>query len=250
MSLNVLLIGGSGFVSGSLSNLAIRAGHNVWAVTRGNSPLPEGVRGIKVDRHDASFERIIDGVGVCWDFVVDCIGYDAPDASQDIDVFKPRAKHLVFISTDFVFDPVRRQFPQTQDCAHFLNEGYGGLKRKCEMEFINRDTGDMAWTIVRPCHIYGPGSLLGCLPEHSRDPDLIKKLRRGQKLKLVGGGYFLTQPIFVRDLAETILSCEGNRKTHRQIYPVAGPDIIECREYYRLIAAILDVKFRTPDIAL
>ena len=31
----------------------------------------------------------------------------------------------------------------------------------------------MQWTILRPCHIYGPGSQLGCLPLHGRDPKLI-----------------------------------------------------------------------------
>ncbi|MDP6453177.1 MAG: FtsX-like permease family protein, partial [SAR202 cluster bacterium] len=50
----------------------------------------------------------------------------------------------------------------------------------------------------------GPGSLLGCLPEHGRDPELIEKLQAGDTLRLVGGGHFLQQPIYAEDLAEMV----------------------------------------------
>lgn len=85
----------------------------------------------------------------------------------------------------------------------------------------------MKWTILRPCHIYGPGSLLGCVPHQSRNPQLLDVMRAGQPLNLLGGGYHLQQPIFAPDLAQTILSCYGNPNTPKQIYMTVGPDLIE-----------------------
>jgi nucleoside-diphosphate-sugar epimerase len=248
-ALDVLVIGGSGFVSGTLARVALAGGHRVWTVTRGQRALPDGAIPLTADRkdHDA-FSRAIAGAGAEWDLVVDCIGYVPEDARQDIETFRGRAGHLVFISTDFVFDPARRRFPQPADNPHFASDGYGGGKRLCELELLRADTGDMRWTVLRPCHIYGPGSLLGCLPLHGRDPDLIARLRAGEALRLVGGGHFLQQPILARDLAELVLSLPGNELTHRSIYCSAGPDIIESRRYYEVIADALGVRLEVEEV--
>ena len=248
-SLKILVIGGSGFVSGTLARTAVARGHKVWAVTRGEKPLPEDVIGLTADRrHIEHFKRVICETKTRWDLVVDCIGFESEDARTDIQLFKDCAEHLVFISSDFVFDPKHRTFPQDQDNPHFIEYGYGGKKRLCELEFLITDTTPMNWTILRPCHIYGPGSKLGCLPMHSRDPDLIERVKAGEVIKLVGGGHFLQQPIFAADLVELILSCAANPKTFGQIYNTAGPDIIESRQYYQIIADLLGVGLKIEEI--
>lgn len=250
-SLRILLIGGSGFVSGTLARTALTAGHQVWAVTRGQRALVPGVTPLVADRRDSNALRAtLNAIDQPWDLVVDCIGYEASDAQQDIDLFRERAQQLVFISTDFVYDPAHRQFPQTEETDHYLADGYGGKKRQCELVFLNSDPGPMRWTVLRPCHIYGPGSLLGCLPHHGRDPDLIAKLQRGEPLRLLGGGHFLQQPIFAADLAQTILSCAGNAHCHGQIYLTAGPEIIESRRYYEIIAEGLGVTAKIEEVAV
>jgi nucleoside-diphosphate-sugar epimerase len=76
---------------------------------------------------------------------------------------------------------------------------------------------------------------------HGRDEEIIYRIRRGKKLRLVGGGYFLQQPILARDLSELLLSCSGNENTFGQIFNAAGPDIIESRTYYDEIARALGV---------
>lgn len=245
----LLIIGGSGFVSGTLAQAALRAGHQVWVVTRGQRPTTKGVTSLQADRHDlAAFEKAIRDAGTEWDIVVDCIGYEVADAQQDITVFRKRARQFVFVSTDFVYDPAKRRFPQTDEGASYLADGYGGKKRLCELEFLNGDTDSMEWTILRPSHIYGPGSLLGCMPLHGRDPELLKKLKAGEVLKLVGGGHFLQQPVFAPDLAEAILSCFENSKAHRGVYHAAGPDIIESRRFYEIIADILAVEAKIEEV--
>jgi len=240
--LRILSIGGSGFVSGTLVKRALEQGHHVQVVTRGQRPLKEGVQGITADRKDrGGFEEAIRQQEGYWDLVVDCIGYDPDDATQDVTCFKDRAKQIVFISTDFVFDPAHRVFPQPEETEHYATEGYGAKKRACEQVLASADLGDTRWTIVRPCHIYGPSSKLGCLPYHGRDDEIINRIRGGETLRLVGGGYFLQQPILARDLCDLILSCAGNTETYERIFCAAGPDIIESRTYYDEIARCLGV---------
>lgn len=236
----MLIIGGSGFVSGTLARMAIERGDEVWTVTRGERALPPGVHGIRADRKDAAaFEAAIREVDIRWDVAVDCIGFHPDDAVEDLESVIPRCGHLLFISTDFVYDPAQRAFPRHEDTAQFTTEGYGGDKREAELIFA-RSKSAMNWTVVRPCHIYGPGSKLGCLPYHARDDQLISRIENGEPLSLVGGGHFLQQPLFVEDLAKVILALGGIGGSFGQILNVSGPDCIESKEYYRIIASVLN----------
>jgi nucleoside-diphosphate-sugar epimerase len=249
-ALNILIIGGSGFVSGTLAERALAAGHAVWTVTRGQRPLPDGATPLVVDRQERDqFASTIAAAGVTWDLVVDCIGFAPADAEQDIEVFRTRTKHLVFVSTDFVYEPSARRYPQAEEGV-FQTGGYGGNKRRCELVFANSDCGNMAWTVLRPCHIYGPGSQLGCLPLHGRDPKLIEKMQAGKTLELVGGGHFLQQPILARDLADLILSVSDNPRCYNQIFCAAGPDIVESVDYYRIIADVLGVELSVAELSV
>lgn len=252
--MNVLVIGGSGHVSGTVARTALAAGHDVWAITRGTRPLPEGVTALTVDRHDnEAMAAAVAGQEIVWDLVVDCICFDLPDIRQDIELFSDRATQFVFVSTDFVYDPFLRNFPQPEESNHFVtskddSQAYGFKKRLCELELIEGDADRLNWTIVRPCHIYGPTSELGCLPLHGRDPKLIESLRAGAPIQLVGGGHFLQQPILVSDLAETILSIAGNRNAIGRVFNVAGPDVVESWKYYQIVADTLGVELKVEEI--
>jgi nucleoside-diphosphate-sugar epimerase len=246
--LRLLVIGGSGFLSGTLARRAIARGHQVWTVSRGQRPLPEGVTGIIAERHDREgFTAALAAAGVTWDLAVDCIAFTHDDIALDLAALAGRAAHLVFVSTDFVYDPAHRRVPQGEEAERYLSEGYGGLKRQAEL-VLERSGGELPWTTVRPCHIYGPGSQLGCLPLHGRDPRLIERLRAGEPLRLVGGGHFLQQPVLARDLADLFLSLAGNPATYRQTYCAAGPDIVESRAYYQIVADALGVPLAVEEV--
>ncbi|MEM7133759.1 MAG: NAD-dependent epimerase/dehydratase family protein [Chloroflexota bacterium] len=250
---NILILGGSGFLSGTTARLAVEAGNIVWTVTRGQRPSIEGTRNLVVDRKDrAAFAGMIHSAEQNWDLVIDCIGYEVDDARQDVQLFRDRAKQLVFVSTDFVYNPQQRNFPQSEEGVGYLvdvaPESYGGKKRLCEQYLAESDCGGMAWTIVRPGHIYGPGSLLGCLPPHGRDANLIERLKAGEAIPLVGAGHFLQQPIFAPDLAQLLLSVVGNEQCAGQLYCTAGPEVIESHTYYQIVADLLGVSLQIEEI--
>ncbi len=248
---SILIIGGSGHVSGALSRAAVAAGHHVTILTRGRRPIPSGVTALTADRKDSVTVKEVLPENLVWDLVVDCIGYEVEDARQDVELFSGCAKQFAFISTDFVFDPPHRRFPQPFDNPHFLSDGsYGAEKRRCELEFINGHTQEMQWTIFRPCHVYGPPSELGCLPEALRDPQLLRKMEAGEPVRLVGGGHLLQQPILVTDLASLVLSVLDNPLSHRKIYCAAGPDIVASCEYYEIVARILGVPVQFEEMPM
>jgi nucleoside-diphosphate-sugar epimerase len=247
---DILLIGGTGFLSGTFARCALREGHRVWTITRGQRPITAGVIPIIADRKDrAAFANAIQSANAQWDLVVDCIAYSGEDAKQDLECFTNRAKHLIFISTDSVIDPFTRPWKIDETYAKFHNSPYALGKRSAE-EILLASSGKLPFTILRPCHIYGPGSQLGCIPRASRDPQLIDRMRRGEPLTLVGGGHFLQHPIFAEDLWLMAGSCLGNARTVGQIYFAPGPDIVECRVFYRYIAEILGVDLNIKEVSV
>jgi nucleoside-diphosphate-sugar epimerase len=247
--MDVLIIGGSGFVSGTLAKSAREAGHGVWVVTRGRRPLQAGVSPIVADRSDdAAFAAALRAAGRKWDLAVDCIGYNPHDATQDLRDLAPLCSHLVFVSTDFVYDPGARVVSQAEDAGSYNGEGYGGLKRQAELVLAGSPW--RAWTVVRPCHIYGPGSELGCLPAHSRDPALLETMAARKPLRLVAGGRFLQQPLFARDLAQVILDLAGRAAALGATCNVRGPDTVESRRYYEMIGEILEVEVAVEEVPL
>lgn len=249
--MDVLVVGGSGFLSGTVARVAMAAGHRVWAVTRGQRAMPAGVTPIVADRKDhPAFQAAIEAADARWDLVVDSIGYNAGDAQQDLDCFTDRATQLVFVSTDFTISPFNRPWKIDETYDQFHDSPYGSGKRAAEEVLLSARGGAMAITVIRPGHIYGPGSLLGCIPFAGRDPKLIEKLKRGDTLQLVGGGHFLQQPVFAEDLANMILSVAGNGKAMDDLFFGAGPDVIESWVFYQIIADVLGVKLSLEEVSV
>ena len=240
MGMKLLLIGGSGGLSGCLARMAVEKGHEVWAVTRGKRSLPEGVHSLIADRGDeASFARSVEEQGIRWDAAIDCICMNAAHAAQDLEVL-PRVTHrLAVVSTDSVYDPLHKEVPQAEETLYYeRGNDYAGNKRRMEEAFLGCRAPGLDWTIFRPGHIYGPGFELGCFPEHSRQPDLLRHIRADQPVRLVGGGTYLTQPVFVEDLAASLLDCLDKPDTFGEIFCIGGPKAVPNREYYSLIGHI------------
>ena len=235
--MKLLILGGSGFVSGRLAQIAIAQGHEVWCVTRGNRPIPEDVHALTCDAHDpAALRAALASAQLQWDAALDCICRDAPSASVDLSVLPAFTNRLLVISTDSVYHPAYKRVPQE------MEEVFLDAAAHSESPF--------AWTIFRPGHIFGAGSQVGCFPEHSRQPDLIAHMKRCEPLRLVGGGKFLIHPIYVDDLCRVLLESIPVSTAFNEIFCIGGPDIVSNASYYLLLGEILNVPVSIEEIPL
>ncbi len=252
--MKILILGGSGFVSGSMARLALAQGHEVWTVTRGRRPLPPGVRGLTADAHDAdSLREALLSAGTRWDAAMDCICYTAEMARADLEVLPGFTDRLMVVSTDSVYHPAFKRVPQDETGVYLHDGGYGSCKRQMEEVFLDaaaHGTGDFTWTIFRPGHIFGPGSQAGSYPEHTRQPDLIPRMLRGEPLRLVGGGRFLLHPVYADDLCRVMLDSVGQPKTFNEIFCIGGPDIVTNAAYFETLGEILGVPVSVEEVPL
>ena len=252
----VLIIGGSGHVSGAVVRAALADGYKVTTLTRGNRPAVGEVTELHTDRHDAeAMEKIAQTIAnEKFDAVIDCICFNESDMVQDMEIFAPLTGNFLFISTDWVYECKFRRFPQpvedspciTSDSDGFESYGWGQLEAE---NYLRKNApSHLKYTIFRCCHIYGMPSLLGCFPGHCRDKDLLKKMLDGETLELVEGGRMLQQPILCDDLAKTVISAINNPEAANRIFNMAGPDIVESRKYYEIIAEALTVELKVKSI--
>ena len=244
--MRLLILGGSGFVSSHLVEMAIGCGHEVWHVTRGKrtSAMNEKAHSLIADRNDpSSLNAALKESGVrVFDAALDCICFTAEHASIDLEVLEGYTDRVVVISTESVYHPAFKKVPQDENGERYLDDGfYGANKRRMEETFINKAPKSLKWTLFRPPHIYGPGSWLGCFPEHTRQADLLEYMKAGKSIRLVGGGQYLIEPLYVEDLCRVMLESINNEKCYNEIFCISGPDTITNRRYFEIIGEILQV---------
>jgi len=249
--MRILILGGSGGLSGRVAELALAQGHAVWTLTRGVRPLPEGVHALRADRNDdAAVRAALEGAQTCWDACIDCTGRTPESARQDVHIVSRYTKRFVVVSTDSVYDPFHKTVPQDESNEHYLTDGgYGATKRLMEEVFIREGEG-LTWTIFRPGHIFGEGFQLGCYPEHSRQPELLALIRAGEPLRLVGGGRFLIHPIYVDDLALALLDCIDKPAAMGQVFCIGGPDVVSNAAYFALLGRLVGCEVTVEEIPL
>nr|MBR4279898.1 NAD(P)H-binding protein [Clostridia bacterium] len=247
--MKLLILGGSGQLSGRVAELALQQDHEVWTLTRGVRPLPAGVHALTADREDdASVRCAVENAGTRWDACIDCTGRTPRSARQCAEIISGYTARFVVVSTDSVYHPAFKTVPQDESNEHYLTDGgYGATKRLMEEVFI---ASDLNYTIFRPGHIFGAGFQLGCYPEHSRQPDLLAYLRAGNPLRLVGGGEFLIHPIFVDDLSLAILDSIDKPGTFRQVFCIGGADVVTNADYFRTLGRIIGVDVTIETIPL
>ncbi len=242
--MKILILGGSGFVSGTLTKMALEQKHEVWCVTRGNRPLSPDVHPVIADRNDVpAFKKALQETNTRFDCVLDCICFNAEQAEAALTILPEFTDRVVVISTDSVYHPHKKTIPQTEDeyADIYLDDGsYGANKRKMEQVYLADAGKRLTYTIFRPGHIFGEGSKLGAFPELTRRDDIIDIMDREEPLPLVGGGKYLIQAIYAGDLCACMLAAMKNEKTYNKVFCIGGPDIVPNAKYYFTLGRILN----------
>lgn len=255
---NLLIIGGTGILGKAVISEAIKENAKITVIGLSiDKSIPESVTQIAVNRKNKlEFKQIVERLNQkekSWDVVLDIADWERVDAEQTYNLFKNHGKHFFVISTTLVYDrskpnklPIKSNHPLAKK-----GELGGYVDNKLDIEHFWQNIKDVNWTILRPYHIIGPqDSLLGCIPEHNRDPKLIEKITKGEILILCSGGDYVVDCVDARDIGKVILKCVGNPKTFFKSYNVINPEHTTAREYYELIGKALgkDVKIKSKSI--
>lgn len=159
--MQLLLLGGTGFLGREVARAALERDHAVTCLARGLAPPPEGVTFVRADRdEDDALAPVGDRT---WDSVVDLTlqPVHARRAVRDLS-----ARHLLLVSTANVYpDDVGPEPDEDAPLVPALEadrmegmETYGGAKVACERAYLTSGTPS---AVVRAGLIGGPGDASG-----------------------------------------------------------------------------------------
>jgi 2'-hydroxyisoflavone reductase len=216
--IDLLVLGGTGFIGPHLVRHAVGRGHRVTIFTRGrhNADLPATVVRLKGDRNGdlKSLE------GKKWDAVIDDSATNPDWVRLSTALLKGNVGRYLFTSSTGVYYPylsrgLDETSPARLDAVDPNDESakFGVAKAKCEKQ-VQAVFGDRS-VVVRPTYIVGPGDT------SDRFPYWPQRLVRGGEVLAPGRRADPVQFIDVRDLAEFMVHLlEGGRGG---TYNVVGP---------------------------
>ncbi len=212
MKKSLLLIGGTGVVGSAAALVAIDCGFDVYTISlEKNEKLPDCINQYICDRNDrVAFRALVNrlsGVVNVWDIVFDIIGSKRRDAEQTCLLFGSVARRIFFLSTTLVYSRAKEMSAPIKSSAPLAAKGEMGgyVDSKVSLEDFVQSRKDIAWTILRPYHILGRYSLLGCLPDHNRDYKLVERIRNGEVVNLCSGGASPLNIVHPKDIASVVL---------------------------------------------
>ncbi|MFC4452639.1 NAD-dependent epimerase/dehydratase family protein [Deinococcus sonorensis] len=237
--MQILILGGTGFIGGQLARTFAAAGHRVSVLARGQTPaaLPAGVERLTGDRDAPGGLRALDGPQ--WDVCVDLSGY-LPQQVQASGERLSGVGRYVFVSAAAAYgdpqgpvtetDLTPRLTPAEQDAVqrveHLDDRTYGPSKVACEDRL--RDLFGDRLTVLRPQVVTGPGD-----PTPRYVPWLVRAAQAGPLL-VPGDGSDHLQVIDVRDVAAfTVRVLEADLGG---VYNLAGPRLTWA-EFVRVLGA-------------
>ena len=204
--MDILIIGGTGLVSGALVEHLVDQGHRISTYTRGRDrrrfvDAEPNVTKIHGDRNDhAEFVKQLSGAS--YDVVIDTICYNAADARTDVEVFGGRCDRLIMMSTDFVYGTHATHLPMHEDFPTKPVSEYGRNKLAAEEVFRQaQERSESNSVIVRSPHIYGPGAPLGIGSIRGRSYQTADQIRGDHPVVILDDGIWCTQPIYNGDVA-------------------------------------------------
>ena len=240
--MRVLFIGGTGFISTSVSKLAIAQGMELYHVNRGLRPSEiQGVHQITADVHKPDEARAA-LQGYDFDVVVDWIAYKPEDIERDLDLFRGRTKQFFFISSASAYQkPPAHYIIAESTPLHNPHWQYSRNKIACEERLMQafRDE-NFPVTIVRPSHTYDPNLPLGlggwgCYTL----PDRLKQVK---PIIVHGDGSSLWVVTHSDDFAKGFLGLFGNWQTLGHAFHITSDEVLTWNQIYETIADALGVK--------
>jgi 2'-hydroxyisoflavone reductase len=221
--MNILALGGTGFVGSHLVRALLTSGHSVTTLTRGTTAdtLPTAVERLHGDRdHGAAGLQALRGRS--WDVCIDAGGYTPRQVRASTELLHARVKRYVFISAVRAYgEPQQRPVlethprmpPAADDVTEVNDATYGALKVACE-DIVERAYGERC-TILRPQVVVGSDDPM------NRCGYWVQRARRGGEMLAPGDGSDHLQFIDVLDVARFTAAVVEHEL--RSSFNLAGP---------------------------
>lgn len=242
--MKILLIGGTGTISTSITRELVSAGHDVYLLNRGNRPLPYGAKGIRADIHDEDAARDKLAPMGQWDCVCDFIAFSVEDVQRDYRLLRGRTSQFVFISSASAYrkPPISHIITEKTLLANPYWE-YSRRKIACE-DFLTGKSREEGFpvTIIRPSHTYCERSIPVSVHGSKGSYQVISRIAQGKPVIIHGDGTSLWTLTHSDDFARAFVPLLGNPATLGEAIQITSDEVLSWNMIYRTIAEEMGVE--------
>lgn len=245
--MKVLIIGGNGNISWHCTNEALKEGHEVWTLTRGLSSyehrnLPSKVHQLHADvRNVYSMEEALSNYKFDkFDVVVDFLCYTPEQAYIDVELFKNKTKHFIFISSTAVYErPSKDIFINESSKLSKLLWNYSYNKIRCEEVFNTAYiTNDFPVTIIRPAFTYD--TTIPYATGHDKGWTVCQRMIDKKPVVLLDDGITHWSLTHSMDLCKAIVMLFGRLDTISETFNIMSNEYLTWMEIYKKISEALN----------
>lgn len=248
MAQRILIIGGNGIISGSVTRLAVERGMAVTLVNRGTSttrPPIDGVESMIGDADDAASLRAAVGTRE-FDVVVNFRAFTPAQVRADVELFSGRTGQYVFVSSASAYQKPVAHLPIVE-ATPLRNPfwEYSRNKIACE-DLLVAEYRESCFpmTIVRPSHTYD-----STLIPLDGSWTALDRLRRGVPIVLHGDGTSLWTLTNARDFAGAFVGLLGNPHALGAAVQITSDESLTWNAIAGLLADALGVEARIVHVA-
>ena len=256
--MRILLLGGSGLLSGAALRAFVRAGHDVSVLTRGERALAPGARPIRADRRDAtSLRSALEGAR--FDFTADFLAFGGGDVERLLGVPGFDPGRLVTISSGQVYLVTASPAPpfREEDAGRpLMPEPAPGTRDHDEWKY-GMGKRAMEAALARATAATGLRALALRIPVVQGEADgdgsrrlwaWIERLLDGEPVLLPEAGGQVVRFVYVEDVAAVLLALAGSPGFPAEpALNFAQPDELPLRAFLEQVAALAGVKPRFVD---
>lgn len=243
--MKVLFIGGTGFISSSVSRLVIEKGFNLTLLNRGlhAEEIPGSKRLAADIRQPGEVRKVLGDQR--FDVVVDWVAFKKEDMERDLELFRGRTGQYIFISSASAYRKPPEQYLITESTP--LGNPFWEYSRDkiaCEERLMEayHEEGFPA-TIIRPSLTYSTNFPVaiggwGCYT-------LADRILKGRPIIVHGDGTSLWVVTHAEDLARGLTGLFGHPKAIGQAFHITTDEVLTWNQLYLTIGEALGAE---PDI--
>lgn len=242
--MNVLVIGGTGYIGSHTVEELARRGHEVSVFARGitRASLPSDIRLIRGDRHNT--EDLTRLRKYSFEAVIDINAYTREETQAVINIFGNDIQRFVHLSTISVY-PLTSQMPLIEDNPLVTDpiSHYAYNKAECEraLRWAFTKSG-FPYVAIRPPVVFGPRD------DKSRENYYLKRIVAGDPVIVPDSGSTPLFAVYVKDLASALVSALTAEAVTGKAFHLAQSEMVSINDHIMNIARIADADARVYQI--
>jgi nucleoside-diphosphate-sugar epimerase len=238
--MRVLFIGGTGIISSACSRLAVERGVELFVLNRGESwrPIPDQATRLMGDIRDAESARRAIG-DLHFDAVVDWVAFTPEHVETDLELFRGRTGHYIFISSASAYQTPPASLPVTESAI--LDNPvwqYSRDKIACEERLVRAYREEkFPYTVVRPSHTYD----CTLLPPHG-GWTVIDRIRRGKPVVVHSDGSSVWTLTHHRDFTKGLVGLLGRDDAIGEAFHITSDEWLTWDRIHHILARAAGVE--------